>query len=32
MDFVPEDLNQEEMEIFENQIDQWIEDYSSGIQ
>ncbi len=32
MDYVPNDLNQEEMEIFEKQIDQWIEDYHSGIQ
>ena len=32
MDYVPNDLNQEEMEIFEKQIGQWIEDYHSGIQ
>lgn len=30
MDFVPEDLNHKEMEIFEKQIDQWIKDYKSG--
>ncbi len=32
MDFVPKDLNQAEMDIFENQIIQWIIDYQSGIQ
>ena len=32
MEFVPEDLNEKEMVIFEEQIDQWIKDYNSGIQ
>lgn len=32
MDYVPNDFNQEEMEIFEKQIHQWVEDYHFGIQ
>jgi hypothetical protein len=32
MDFVPEDLNEKEMEIFEKQIAQWINDYEAGIE
>ena len=32
MDFVPEDLNEKEMEIFEKQIAQWINDYKAGIE
>ena len=32
MDFVPEDLNEKEMEIFEKQISLWINDYEAGIE
>ena len=32
MDFVPENLNQKEMVIFEKKINQWIKDYKSGVQ
>jgi len=32
MDFVPDDLNEKEMETFEKQIAQWINDYEAGIE
>jgi hypothetical protein len=32
MDYVPEDLNQIEMSIFEEKIDHWLRDYKGHLQ
>lgn len=32
IDFVPEDLKEKDMEIFEKQITQWIKDYEYGVE